>query len=309
MKIDPRRLLELLAVARHGSLNSAAIAANVSQPALSKSMSLLERDLGVRLLDRDRAGARLNPFGASLAFHAEALETLLARAQTEIELRKQGMAGELAIGVTPVASADLVPRALDLLIRQAPQILVTVVEGLDDELQQHLRQGQLDVVVGPLGVGPELADLVEEPLLTDTVDLIVRAGHPLAAIAQPVHLADLTEVPWVLPSPGSVFRRHLEALFVAAGTRWPGGGITTNSILAIKSVVRSTDSVALMSRYLTRIERKAGELVGLELAHHAARRPVGIISRRNHVPPPLAIRFAATLRQAANTEARGAGTR
>ena len=112
MKIDPRRLLDLLAVARHGSFSGAAEATNVSQPGLSQSISQLERGLGVRLLDRDRHGARLNVFGKALAFHAQALESLLDRAKEETRLLSLGLEGLLSIGITPVTAVGLVPKAL-----------------------------------------------------------------------------------------------------------------------------------------------------------------------------------------------------
>ncbi|MEA1647942.1 LysR family transcriptional regulator [Nitrospirillum sp. BR 11164] len=295
MKIDPRRLMEFLAVARHGSFNSAAAASRVSQPALSKNIALLERETGVRLLDRDRTGARLNSFGESLVHYAQALETLLERAGEELSLKRQGIEGPLAIGVTPVAAAALVPRALEVMTRQTPRVMVSVVEGLDDELSLHLRQGQLDLIVGPLGVGPHYEDLIEEPLFMDRAELIMRPDHPLAPAAT-LNLRDLQSASWVLPSAGSVFRRQLETLFVTAGTRWPTGGITTNSILAIKSIVMTTDSVALMSPQLTAVERAAGRLRSIPLADAQAVRPVGLILNAKAPRSPLAARFIAIMR-------------
>jgi DNA-binding transcriptional LysR family regulator len=73
MRIDPRRLLDLLAVARHGSFSGAAEALGVSQPGLSQSIALLEHGLGVRVLERSRHGARLTEPGEALVFHARAL--------------------------------------------------------------------------------------------------------------------------------------------------------------------------------------------------------------------------------------------
>jgi DNA-binding transcriptional LysR family regulator len=59
MPPDPKRLLELLQIAKHGSYTRAAAAQGISQPALSNSIAVLERSLGVRLLDRTRHGATL----------------------------------------------------------------------------------------------------------------------------------------------------------------------------------------------------------------------------------------------------------
>ena len=106
---DPKRLLDLLAIARHGSYTQAAAALGVSQPALSNSITALEKTLGVRVLERTRHGATLTDFGRLLASHAEALQSALSRASGDVALKKDGMAGSLAIGVSPVACVDIVP--------------------------------------------------------------------------------------------------------------------------------------------------------------------------------------------------------
>ncbi len=67
VRVDPGRLLDLLGVARHGSSSATAAAINVSQPGLSPSIALLEREVGAKLLDHRRHGTRLGPMGTMLA--------------------------------------------------------------------------------------------------------------------------------------------------------------------------------------------------------------------------------------------------
>src|SRR5262245_45708592 len=86
--IDPKRLIELLRIAEHGSYTRAAAAQGVSQPALSNSIAVLEKSLGVRVLERTRHGATLTDVGRLLASHAAALDSVLARAAGEVALKK-----------------------------------------------------------------------------------------------------------------------------------------------------------------------------------------------------------------------------
>ena len=72
--VDPKRLIELLRIADRGSFTRAAAALGVSQPALSNSVAVLEKMLGVRVFDRTRNGATLTEFGRLLAGHAAAIE-------------------------------------------------------------------------------------------------------------------------------------------------------------------------------------------------------------------------------------------
>lgn len=301
MKIDPRRLLDLLAVAKHRSISGAAEATNMSQPGLSQSIAVLERELGVKVLDRGRHGARLNAFGDALVFHAEALEALLARAQDEIRMRSLGLEGSLAIGITPVTAVGTIPRALDLLLQEAPGVLVSVTEGLDKEIMHMLRTRQLDLLVSRLGVGPAYADVEEERLFAADWALITGPRHPLAGRSS-VRLSELTDVRWALPAGGSAFREQMERVFAAVGQRWPQRGIVTNSILAIKSAVMTTDCVTIMSPRLVEIEAAMGLLRSIPLEDVEPRQPVGLIWRRDDTMSPIAARFARILRAVARED-------
>ena len=102
MDIDPRHLRILLAIAEQGSFTRAAVAQRISQPAMSSAIALLEKQLGVRVLERGRHGARLNEFGQLLIRHARGLHALLDQAKAEIDRKRLGYEGPLKIGGTPV---------------------------------------------------------------------------------------------------------------------------------------------------------------------------------------------------------------
>jgi LysR family transcriptional regulator, regulator of abg operon len=296
MRIDPRRLLDLLAVSRHGSFSAAAEATNVSQPGLSQSIAQLEHGLGVRVLERGRHGARLTEVGEVLAFHARALESLLDQAKEETRLHSLGVQGRLAIGITPVSATALVPQALEMLVRETPGISVSVFEGLDDELVDMLRSRELDLVVSRLR--PGMDEVESEPLIMSEWALITRPEHPLAR-RDSISLREITEVQWVVPAGGSAFRRQMEIVFANAGLQWPVRGVSTNSILAIKAIVMNTECVTIMSPALVEVECQAGRLRAVPLADVAPLQPVGLIWRKGDELSPIAARFARILRQAA----------
>jgi DNA-binding transcriptional LysR family regulator len=302
MKIEPRRLLELLAVARHGSISGAAEAVNMSQPALSQSIALLEREVGVKVLERGRQGARLNDYGDALVFYAQALESLLGRAGEEIRMRSLGLEGTLAIGITPVTAVDLVPRCIEILTRETPNIAISVVDGLDQEITEMLRTRQLDLLVRRLGIAARHSDIEEERLLGVDWSLITAPGHPLAGRAS-VRLSDLADVQWVLPAGGSAFRQQMEQVFASAGLDWPARGISTNSILAIKSIVMKSGYVSVISPRLVEVEAAAGRLEVIRLEDVGPLRPVGLVWRRGEKLSPIAARFAKIIRTLAQEDA------
>src|SRR6266567_575495 len=185
MALEPKQLMHLAMIAGHGSFSRAAAAMNISQPALSSSMTQLERTIGARVLDRGRHGAK----------------------PTEI-------------GIALVTAANLVPQALGRLHRENPNISVSIQEGVLDEAMTALHIGEVDVVVGPIAIYPAARDLIEEPLVSDPLSVVIRAQHPLASLRS-ISLKNLRDVSWALPSERSAFRRQLEALFVTAGVQWP----------------------------------------------------------------------------------------
>jgi DNA-binding transcriptional LysR family regulator len=303
VKIDPRRLLDLLSVARHGSFSAAAAARNVSQPGLSRSIALLEREVGTALLERGRHGARLNAMGQALIFHAEALDALLGRAREDMQLRAMGVEGTIRIGVTPITAAGIVPRALEFLVQSAPNVQVSITEGLDSEIADLLRRGHLDILVSRIGVGPDFPDLVQEALFMSDWTLIMRVDHPLSRCAS-VRLSDLKDARWVLPAGGSAFRQQMERVFAATDFGWPARSISTNSILSIKAIVMETDYVSLMASSLVEVEVEAGRLKAVALADIGSQRPVGLTWRRNEKLPPAAARLVDILRRVAREEGR-----
>lgn len=295
MALDPKRLIELLSIAESGSFTKAAAARRVSQPALSNSMALLEKALGVRVLERSRNGAALTDYGRLLATHAQALTSLLARAADDVRLKKQGLEGLLAIGASPLACVALVPNAVAQISRQSPNILVQIYERPDDQLMHSLRTGELDVVVSPAGSQGDPPDIARDTLMNDVVEVMVRRRHPLAR-RKHIALRELRGAQWVLPNAHTAMWRHIEVLFAAESEPWPASYVSTNSVLALRSLVMRTDGVTISSPHLMKLELAAGQLVGVPLRKARFTREIVLRTRRDQALSPLAQRFVTALR-------------
>jgi LysR family transcriptional regulator of gallate degradation len=295
MAVDPKRLLELLSIAEAGTFTQAAKTRGVSQPALSSSMALLEKSLGVRVLERGRNGAVLTDYGRALATHAQALTTLLARASDEVRLKRQGLQGALAVGASPLACTELVPPAIVRVCRDCPNVHVQIFERPDDQLLHGLRTGELDVVVSPAGPRADPSDVTSEKLLDDVSVVVVRPRHPLAR-RKKLSLAELRDARWVFPDAHTGMWRHIEALFAAAKVPLPESYLMTNSIVALRSLVMRTDSVSIFSPKLIRLELAARQLISISLHPPPIARDI-VMRTRRHVPlTPLAERLVAALR-------------
>jgi DNA-binding transcriptional LysR family regulator len=297
LNIDPRHLPAVLAIVEHGSFVRAAEALGMSQPALSKNIALLEYRLGARLFIRGPKGAVLTEAGEVVARSARNLDSVIRRAQDEIEALAGGSEAALTVGVSPSLMLRLVPQTLARLSNEGLASDINLVEGLDDALTTALRDGQLDMVVGPI---QELhgapSDLVETRLALDRYFIGMNPRHPLAA-RQSLQMAELADQQWVLPLPNSTHYRVVEGLFTAAGLAWPKGVIATNSPQTLERLIGATDRLCLITGAM--FLGGPGAILPIPL-DNAPVRSIGVKQRRDHLPPRLAERFVAALAQAAS---------
>ncbi len=245
--MDPRRVLTFRAVAHQRSFSRAARELALSQPSVSNQVAALEREIGGRLLRRERGGLALTPAGAILLEHADAISERfrLASAQLEELAREDG--GRLRIGAFPTALGGLVPTAIARLRVDHPGVRLTVDEGTDD-LPMRVRAGELHLAVA----FQDAADPRQEPPGLVRRDLLPRErlmvalapDHRLAGRAA-IRLADLAEDDWTAASTDGLIVRACRG----AGFE-PSLVSITHDQLAIRALVARGLAVTLVPQIL-----------------------------------------------------------
>jgi LysR family transcriptional regulator of gallate degradation len=298
-----------LAVADHGSFNRAAAARGLSQPALSNSIAQLERRLGIRVLDRTRRGSQVNDFGKILLEGARTVDAVLKQTAERVRLKHLGVSGPLRIGSTPSMTLKFLPDLMAILLKDSGAVQISITEGLDDQLVPALQAGELDLVLGPSFGSALPSDLIEDELFYDSFSIAVGPRHALAK-RRSLLLAELKDQPWVLPGPGSAYRRHVEALFLNAGVSWPADSVVSNSLPLVESIVTLTNRVTVITR-LQAIAHNFWRIRAIPL-RGAGVRTLSVKWRRAGDMPPLANRLmqiahelAASYQEAQRKHARG----
>ena len=236
--MELRQLEHFLAAAQHGSLNAAAEAVAISQPALTKSIRRLESTLGVRLFDRHPRGVRLTVFGEALMLHARSLRAELRLADETMRELRSSTSGLVRLGAGPSMSAALLPRVVARVMEQGPAIRLHIRSGLNDSLLAALQTGELDFAITTMPTAP-LAGLAHQRLYTDRVVVAARRGHPLAA-GNPT-MADLAAARWIMPNRNVLTHVRLAELFNEHGLEGPDIWIETDSIPYLLDVAAHTD--------------------------------------------------------------------
>jgi len=291
MTMDLRRLRYLVEAIEHGSIGKAAAGLGMSQPALTKSLRLLEQELDVPLLERTSTGVAPTAYGRSLYEHAKAVDAVMADAQAEIGQLRGKHEGSVHIGALPSIAGGILAQAVAAVAGQHPNFSARIVEKMNFELLPGLRRAEFDFVVGLAGGAEELG-VRSRVILRDELTVIARAGHHLVGRAA-ISEAELAAQPWLFPMVGSSNRHVLEDFFAAAGVKPPAATIETTSVQMIKSVVLRSDYIGVLPLHVMEHEVAAGLLVPLAVHSPTLRRSIAIHHRDAH---PLSASARALMR-------------
>ena len=200
--MELRNLRHFSALAETLNYRIAAERLYLTQSALTRSIAALERELGVRLFDRDKRHVSLTAEGTELLERAhEVLSDAgrLADAAGAIRARQRH---EVRVAVYGVALAELTHPVIEAFCQRYPNVSIRVYDadfhrGLDPVLS-----GEYDIALARLNT--DVAELTRVPIFTEPVLVALWKGHPLASAAA-VDVAELFDHPWVTPDAWSDF--------------------------------------------------------------------------------------------------------
>ena len=244
-------LRHFVLVVEQGTLTRAAKAAHLSQPALTASLQRLEAQVGARLLDRGRRGARLTAAGAALLPRAQAALAAVAAGQRAVAEVEGLSAGEIRLGGGATACTYLLPPIVAAFRARYPGVRFRLRELFTPHIQDAIDAGQLDLGIAAGAPPPGRGD----PWLTD----------PLVLVASPEYAARLSlgvgvplppETPVVSFGPGSALRALLD-------THLPDVDVVMelHSIAAVKGLVRAGVGATLISLRAVEVDLQLGRLV------------------------------------------------
>ena len=204
--IDLRHVRHLLAVASHSTVQAAADALHLTQPALTKSIARFEEELDAKLFDRRGRRLVLTELGERLVDRGGDLMRHVGELEEEVALWKGLGTGEVAIGVDPEAELSLLPEVLETFVPAHPGVQVTVRSGHTEELLPALLGGDLHFLVADAELAFERSDLEIQALAADPIVAAVRRGHVLERKRNPIP-SDVAPFPFVGASNAPRFRQ------------------------------------------------------------------------------------------------------
>ena len=189
-------LIRFVAVADAGAIALAAARLGMPQPALTRVIARLERQLGGRLFERTPAGVRLTALGAALTPPARRILREFDAAEHSLDTVRSGRGGAFRITANPVWSDTVLPQAIGRFHAACPGIELKLDTATRSEGLRRLAAGESELHIGGIDAGELLpAFLRRERFVDITAGIVAWHDHPL--LARNVTEDDLAHSPWI----------------------------------------------------------------------------------------------------------------
>ena len=231
--MDFRELSYIAAIAKHQNITKAAEALYISQPGLSKFLTGLEADLGLKLFDR--IDKKYTPTYAGERYLTYARTILDTKASLDAELADiiKRDVGVLNIALPNMRCAYMLPKTLPAFNAKYPNVKVNIFEGTSAVIDQRLLEGETDLAFYSKPYKPN-PRITYETLAREELKVCTRLGHPVRDLAKSGHveLSALGEERLILLSPeqrtGQISRYWLARAGIDLSN-----SITTNNMPAV----------------------------------------------------------------------------
>ena len=196
--VETRLLHYFLTVARERNITNAAKVLHITQPTLSRQMTLLEEQLGVKLFVRDSRPLALTDEGFLLRRRAEEILELVEKTEAEVSAQEEQVEGAVSIGCGELASTKLLMEMVSGFSEQFPRVTFDVYTANADRIKHRMDNGLTDVGLLLEPVEMERYEFIRMPVRERWVAMM-PSGVPLAR-RKYVTARDLDDIPVIMPS-------------------------------------------------------------------------------------------------------------
>ncbi len=235
MTVDLRRLSYFVAVCEHGGISMAAAAMGMAQPALTRQIQLLEKELNLKLFKRAGRGAEPTDVARTLLSRIKpnllSIEASLLDVQQEVPSTK----GQIVIGICPTIAPLFLPELRAFLSENNPELSLSAIEAFSGDIRSMLDGDKLDLALTYKSPVDNAFTQVE--LFSERLVLVAHYGHEHDI--RDVALGQLEALRLVLPSRSHELRRIIDSVCKRKGI-YLRPELELDSLDALKSMVKST---------------------------------------------------------------------
>ncbi|WP_440984191.1 LysR family transcriptional regulator [Shinella sumterensis] len=296
MKIDERHLAQLAAVVQAGGVTEGATMLGLSQPAVSRTLAMLEKRLGEPLFLKGRRPLQPTPLGRALADHGQAILTSARKASSLVEGFRHGRTGLVRVGGTPFFMDALIAGMVAGFQNSLPDVRVEQSYGYLSELKAAIVADRIDLAICPIDMLEEGSGMHFQELLPGRNVVACRVTHPLL-LKRKLSGPELLDFPWIAPPPGSPLLADLRSLVLSLGAtetkiRYAGGSLTS----AI-NYMKESDALTILPHSVVFAYRNDRAITALPVEIPHPERALGLLRRSGDLGAPAIEAFSVHLRK------------
>jgi DNA-binding transcriptional LysR family regulator len=285
--MNPHRLRYFATVARLCNFGKAAQEMNMSQPALSRQIQILESELGTTLFSRENKHVELTETGKLLLERSAALLEDIQQLKLDISKLEKRVSNHLTIGAIQSAIDNWLASRVANARQRFPEATIVLREFTSPDIVDRVRRGYLDIgVVGslPMGSGVKVAARIHEGFY-----VLLSSSHRLARKPH-VRLEELAGEMQVQFRNGYLIRDSVDASLKKAGVCLDVGA-EVDSISAIRAFVSAASHISILPEFTARNCRKDGSIAAIPIIDIDLVRTIYVIHHSGRKLSPLAQNF------------------
>ncbi|TGM23646.1 LysR family transcriptional regulator [Leptospira meyeri] len=241
-----RQIIYFLEIADSGTFQKAASRLGLTQPALSRQIFLLEKELGVTVLERGGRSVRLTHEGERFFQYSVRMKELWEEIQNGFSNEKE-LKGNYSISAGGTVSAWILPQILKEILKKRPGLSLSVREGDATETKNAVLKGEADlgILTGPI-TEPSLNVL---EFLSDQIFPCAAKDHPIF-LKKKIKIEDLKKQSFVFFHPGSALRKAVEKKIKSFSKDFSSN--IAMELRSVESVIKSLEAglgIGFLSEY------------------------------------------------------------
>jgi len=216
--MNAKQLQYAIELSKSRSFSQTSEKLNISQPALSKQILNLEKELNIKLFDRNTVPFTVTPAGEHFLRYAQAMLYQEDQLLRSLEQFRSGEKGRLTIGVSPFRNLILMPEIVKKFKARFPGVQVVLHELASDLLRKEAAEGKYDLAIVNLPVDESVLDvtlLEQEKLVLAVPTALVSRIRADAADPAGIDFAACRELPFVVVAQQQEMRRYFDTLCAA----------------------------------------------------------------------------------------------
>lgn len=255
--MDLRQLESFVYVAELGSFTQAATVLGIGQSALSRQVRRLEVELRQPLFYRNGRGVSLTEAGKRLLAHGRLIQKQFEHARHDVEDSRGSPLGRVTIGFPHAVGRAVCSPFVKAFRSRFPKANLCLTEGLTIHLYEWLLSGRIDIALLHDPVPSPSLDI--KPLREDHLLVLSQRRTMQPAIAPPIHLRDIAELPLIMPCRPHSLRMMVETKLANMGLK-PIIVLEVDSVSTIVKLVAEGEGYAIATRHAVAASDAQGHL-------------------------------------------------